>query len=103
MASPYYLEQVVFSVLEVAIFEFGDGIKVELVEGRLLDGDHALHGDDTPPPVSGVILLASVRVLDEDVVSLITTVTITHSIARQHFAQFPLFFDTHRLGFNSHV
>ena len=103
MASPYYLEQVVFSVLEVAIFEFGDGIKVELVEVRLLNGDHALHGDDIPPPTSVIILLASVRVLYEDVVSLIATVTITHNIARQHFAQFPLFFDTHRLGFNSHV
>ena len=103
MASPYYLEQVVFSVFKVAIFEFGDGIKVELVEVGLLDGDHALHGDNIPPTTSVVILLASVRVLYEDVVSLIATVTITHSITRQHFAQFPLFFDAHCLGFNSHV
>ena len=104
--SPYYPEQVVFSVFKVAIFEFGDRVKVELLEGWLLNGDHALHGDDIPAPGSVVILLASVRVLNEDVMSLITSVTITRSIIhnnRQHFAQFPLFFDTHRLGFDSHV
>lgn len=101
IASPDYLEQVVFGVFEVAIFEFGDGVKVELVEVWVLNGDHALHGDDIPPPGPVVILLASVRVFDEDVVSLIATVTVTHN--RHHFTQFPLFFDTHRLGFNSHV
>ena len=102
--SPYYLEQVVFSVFKVAIFQFGDRVKVELLEGWLLNGDHALHGDDIPSPGSVVVLLASVCVLNEDVMGLITSVTITHIIHnRQHFAQFPLFFDTHRLGFDSHV
>ena len=103
IASPDYLEQVVFGVFEVAIFEFGDGVKVELVEVWVLNGDHALHGDDIPPPGPVVTLLASVRVFDEDVVSLIATVTVTSNIVRHHFAQFPLLFDTNCLGFNSHV
>ena len=94
----------------IPIFEFCDCIKVELVELWLRDGDHALHGDDTPAPARVILppRLSDVAVLvvvDEDVMRLVTTVTVAHNTARQrqHFTRFPLFFDTHRLGFNSHV
>ena len=89
--SPYNLEQVIFSMFVIPIFEFRDCIKVELVEVRLLDGDHALHGDDTPAPARVILPprlgdVAVLVVVDEDVMRLVTTVTVAHNTARQHFA-----------------
>ena len=95
--SPYNLEQVIFSMFVVPIFEFCDCIKVELVELWLRDGNHALHGDDTPVPARVILPprlgdVAVLVVVDEDVMRLVTTVTVAHNTARQHFARFPLFF-----------